>query len=109
MSTQIIGVNHPKPSGATEATVLGPFYVEGAPKYKNGDNLANGAPGEPCFVEGRVRSISGELIANSHLEIWQADEEGFYDVQREGLSEAQNRGQLNTDENGGFWFWSVKP
>jgi hydroxyquinol 1,2-dioxygenase len=56
-----------------------------------------------------VRSISGEPVANAHLEIWQADDEGFYDVQREELSEAQNRGQLNTDENGGFWFWSVKP
>jgi hydroxyquinol 1,2-dioxygenase len=109
VSMQIIDANHPKPSGATEATVLGPFYVEGAPEYKNGDDLANGAPGEPCFVEGHVRSISGEPIANAHLEIWQADDEGFYDVQREGLSEAQNRGQLNANENGGFWFWSVKP
>ena len=109
VSMQIIDANHPKPSGATEATVLGPFYVEGAPEYKNGDDLANGAPGEPCFVEGHVRSISGEPIANAHLEIWQADDEGFYDVQREELSEAQNRGQLNANENGGFWFWSVKP
>jgi hydroxyquinol 1,2-dioxygenase len=39
VSMQIIGANHPKPSGATEATVLGPFYVEGAPEYKNGDDL----------------------------------------------------------------------
>lgn len=109
VSMQLIGVNHPKPSDATEATVLGPFYVEGAPEYKNGDDLANGAPGEPCFVEGHVRSITREPIANAHLEIWQADEEGFYDVQREGLSEAQNRGQLNADENGDFWFWTVKP
>ena len=109
VSMQMIGLNHRKPSGATEATVIGPFYVEGAPEYKNGDDLANGAPGESCFVGGQVRSVSGEPIANAHLEIWQADNEGFYDVQREGLSEAQNRGQLTADENGRFWFWTVKP
>ena len=109
VSMQMVGVNHPKPSGATEATVIGPFYVEDAPQYKNGDDLANGAPGEPCFVAGQVHSISGEPIANAHLEIWQADNEGFYDVQREGLSEEQNRGQLTADENGRFWFWTVKP
>jgi hydroxyquinol 1,2-dioxygenase len=109
VSMQVIDINHRKPTGATEATVFGPFYVEGAPEYKNGDDLANGAPGEPCFVEGQVRSVSGEPIANAHLEIWQADDEGLYDVQREGLSEAQGRGQLNADESGRFWFWSVKP
>src|SRR5215208_343245 len=110
VSMQMIGVNHSKPSGTTESTVVGPFYVEGASsECKNGDDLANGAPGEPCFVEGQVRSVSGGPIANAHLEVWQADDEGFYDVQREGLSEVQDRGQLAADENGRFWFWTVKP
>ena len=67
VSMQMIGVNHSKPSGATESTVVGPFYVEGAPECKNGDDLANGAPGEPCFVEGQVRSVSGGPITNAHL------------------------------------------
>src|SRR5829696_10561916 len=101
VSMQMIGVNHGKPSGATESTVVGPFYVEGTPEYKNGDDLANGAHGEPCFVEGQVCSVSGEPIANAHLEVWQADDEGFYDVQREGLSEVQDRGQLLPMQTGG--------
>lgn len=108
-SMQVIGINNRKPPEATEATVFGPFYVEGAPKYENGDDLANGAPGQPCFVSGRVRSTSGEPIPRAHLDIWQADEEGLYDVQRQGLQEAHGRGQLNADEEGRFWFWSVKP
>jgi hydroxyquinol 1,2-dioxygenase len=126
VSMLVIGINHPAGgatesgeavevvgdghrTGATEATVFGPFYVEGAPRYQNGDDIANGAPGEPCFIEGRVFSTSGEPIPNAHLEVWQADDEGLYDVQREGLSEAQGRGQLDADEHGRFRFWSVKP
>ena len=126
VSMLVIGINHPaggatpsgeavevvgngRGSGATEATVFGPFFIEGAPRYRNGDDIANGAPGEPCFIEGRVLSTGDEPIANAHLEVWQADDEGLYDVQREGLSVAQGRGGLDADEDGRFWFWSVRP
>lgn len=108
-SMQVIGINNRKPEGATEATVFGPFYVENSPLYDNGDDISNGAPGEPCFVAGHVRSMNGEPIANALLEVWQADDEGLYDVQREGLGEAQGRGQLHTDEDGRFHFRTVKP
>lgn len=109
LSMQVVGINHPAQAGATESTVFGPFFVPNAPPYRNGDNLANGAPGDPCFVAGQVRSTGGEPLAGAHLEVWQADDDGLYDVQRDGLSGAQNRGQLDTDEHGRFWFWSVKP
>jgi hydroxyquinol 1,2-dioxygenase len=109
LSMQVIGINHPATGGSTESTVFGPFFVADSPAYKNGDDLANGAPGEPCFVSGQVRSTTGEPLAGAHLEVWQADDEGLYDVQRAGLAVAQNRGQLDADERGRFWFWSVKP
>jgi hydroxyquinol 1,2-dioxygenase len=109
LSMQVIGINHPATGGATESTVFGPFFVTNSPQYKNGDNLANGAPGEPCFVSGQVRSTSGEPLAGAHLEVWQADDEGLYDVQRDSLPSAQNRGQLDADTQGRFWFWSVRP
>src|SRR5262245_18512239 len=109
LSMQVIGINHPATSGATESTVFGPFFVANSPQYSNGDNLANGAPGEPCFVSGQVRSTSGEPLAGAHLEVWQADDEGLYDVQRDNLPNAQNRGQLDADAQGRFWFWSVRP
>jgi hydroxyquinol 1,2-dioxygenase len=109
LSMQVIAINQPSTDGSTPSTVLGPFYVRGSPTYSNGDNLANGAPGEPCFVSGRVRSTSGEPIREAHLEVWQADSEGLYDVQRAGLPRAQGRGQLDADEDGRFWFWTVMP
>lgn len=109
LSMQVVRINHPATAGATESTVVGPFFVPNAPLYRNGDDLANGAPGEPCFVSGQVRSTSGEPLAGAHLDVWQADDEGLYDVQRESMDGAQNRGQLDADEHGRFWFWSVKP
>jgi hydroxyquinol 1,2-dioxygenase len=109
LSMLVIGINNKKPPGATQATVFGPFFVENSPFFENGDDLANGAPGEPCFVEGRVSSVSGEPIAGAHLAIWQADEDGFYDVQYEGLSEARGRGQLRADDEGRFHFRTVRP
>ncbi len=103
------GTTDHRPRGATEATVFGPFFVEGSPRYNNGDDIANGASGEPCFMQGRVLSIMDEPIPDARIEVWQADEEGFYDVQYEDLSEARGRGHLHSDEEGRYWFWSVKP
>lgn len=108
-SMQVIDINNRKPEGATESTVFGPFFVEGSPRYNNGDDLSNGASGEPCYMHGRVLDTSGEPIAGSHIEVWQSDEDGFYDVQYEGLDKPQNRGKLGSDADGNYYFWAVKP
>jgi hydroxyquinol 1,2-dioxygenase len=108
LSMQVIGINHPPSGGSTESTVFGPFYVGDSPLHQNGDDLANGARGEPCFVSGRVRSTAGDALA-ARLEIWQADSEGLYDVQRPELTESQGRGELRAEADGRFWFWTVKP
>jgi hydroxyquinol 1,2-dioxygenase len=109
LSMTTIGINHRKPSGATESTVFGPFFVEGSPAFQNGDDIANGAPGQPCYVEGVVRSVSGEPLPGAHMEIWQADEDGLYDVQYQDLDQARGRGHLSADEEGRYWFWTVFP
>jgi hydroxyquinol 1,2-dioxygenase len=109
LSMLVVGLNTRRPPEATESTVFGPFFVEGAPGFANGDDIAGGAPGEPCFMQGRVLTVEGEPIAGARLDIWQADEDGFYDVQYAGLDEARGRGHLESDQDGRFWFWSVKP
>jgi len=108
-AVEVVGDGHREPTGATEATVFGPFFVEGSPRYENGDDLANGAPGEPCHMEGRVLSTKGKPIPDARIEVWQADEDGFYDVQYEDLGVARGRGHLFSDEEGRFRFWSVRP
>jgi hydroxyquinol 1,2-dioxygenase len=109
VSMLVIGVNNRKPAGATEATVIGPFFVAGSPGYDNGDDIANGASGIPCFVRGRVLGADGEPVGGARIEIWQADDEGLYDVQRAELDEAQARGHVFSAADGGFAFWTVRP
>jgi hydroxyquinol 1,2-dioxygenase len=109
LSMLVIGINNRRPPGATESTVFGPFFVEGSPRFDNGDDIANGAPGQPCLMRGHVLSVDGEPIPGARIEVWQADDEGFYDVQYDDLDHARARGHLFTDQEGRWWFWSVKP
>jgi hydroxyquinol 1,2-dioxygenase len=109
LSMLVVGLNHAKHSQATPSTVFGPFFVDGSPPFANGDDIANGAPGEPCLVQGRILSVTGKPIAGARIEVWQADDDGFYDVQQDALDEPRGRGHLFSQADGRFWFWSVKP
>ena len=80
-SMQTIAINNQAYADATEATVLGPFFVAGAPQVELGGDIAFGAPGEPCWVEGSVRDTDGNPLPGALLEVWECDEDGFYDVQ----------------------------
>jgi hydroxyquinol 1,2-dioxygenase len=108
LSMLTVGLAERKPAGATESTVLGPFFVAGSPEIEHGGDLANGAPGQPCLVSGRVLDTEGRPVAGAVVETWQADEDGYYDVQKD-TAEPQNRGHLTTGADGGYSFWSVKP
>lgn len=76
-----VSQNHAHYAGITEATVFGPFHVEGAPRYALGEDIANGAPGELLYVTATIRDPAGRPIVGAHVDTWQADENGFYDVQ----------------------------
>ncbi|MEJ8840702.1 intradiol ring-cleavage dioxygenase [Ramlibacter sp. AN1133] len=107
LSMLTVAMNQDKPAGCTEATVFGPFYVEDAPNYDLGEDVANGAPGIPCRVRGTVRGLNGEAVPGAEIHVWQADAEGKYDVQREGLPQHQARGVLHANGKGQYHFRSI--
>ncbi len=107
LSMLTVAMNNDKPQGCTEATVFGPFHVEGAPHFDNGADVANGAVGEPCIVRGRVLGLGGEAVAGAEIEVWQADAEGNYDVQYADLGKFQARGVLNSGADGSFTFRTI--
>ncbi len=107
LSMLTVAMNNGKPAGCTEATVFGPFYVEGAPAYEHGQDVANGAVGQPCTVRGTVRGLEGQPVPGASIEVWQADAQGKYDVQRDGLDGAQARGVLKAGPEGEYHFRSI--
>ncbi|MGY1593833.1 dioxygenase [Geodermatophilus sp. SYSU D00708] len=110
VSALVENINHRKVAGATEATVLGPFHMTVSPVRENGDSIDEVGGRQPCVVEGRVLSVSGEPLAGATVDVWQADEDGFYDVQRPDAQPPGNgRGLFTTDAEGRFWFRTVVP
>jgi hydroxyquinol 1,2-dioxygenase len=110
VSMLTVALNQARPAGATEATVFGPFHVEDAPEVSAGADLARGAPGETLFANIEVVDLDGQPIANAEVDTWQADDEGFYDVQRPELGdERRARGVLHTDAQGRTHFRTIVP
>ena len=108
LSMLTVAVNELADSTATQSTVFGPFYVENSPEIALGGDLAAGAVGQPCWVEGTVRGVDGEPVSGARIDVWEADGDGLYDVQYDS-ARTSNRGHLFTDAAGGFRFWSVRP
>jgi len=108
-SMLVDAINHRRPAGATENTVLGPFYVHGAREIAIGDDMAAGWKGEPTVVSGRVRSTDGTPIGGAFLDLWQSNADGYYDVQLRDLGDKQLRAKLRADADGRFWFRTIKP
>ncbi|MDN5760092.1 MAG: hydroxyquinol 1,2-dioxygenase [Tomitella sp.] len=107
-SMQMIAVNNPAYGGATEATVFGPFFAEGAPQVALGEDISSGASGQPCWVEGTVRDTDGNPVPAARLEVWEADDDGFYDAQYSDGRMA-GRAWMETDDDGDFHFWGLTP
>jgi hydroxyquinol 1,2-dioxygenase len=94
---------------ATEATVEGPFYWPGAPDLALGTDIGEGVPGEPAFYRGRVTDLDGKPLAGALLDVWSGDGDGKYDVQLSAEPTMRARGRFRTDEQGRYWFWSIRP
>jgi hydroxyquinol 1,2-dioxygenase len=109
VSMLVVAQNHAAPAGVTESTVFGPFHVEQAPELPLGADMAAGAPGEVLFADCRVRDVAGRPVAGATVDVWQADAEGLYDVQRPGLHAHQARAVFRTDAEGGLRFRSILP
>jgi hydroxyquinol 1,2-dioxygenase len=110
VSMLVDAINHRKPSGASESTVLGPFHIDNAPHMQMGANICRDGKGEPMFVHGRILDTTGKPVEGAVIDVWQANDEGFYDVQQKGIQPDFNlRGVFKTDADGRYWFRGVKP
>ena len=110
VSMLVDAVNHRSGGEATESTVLGPFYVGEHKPMPHGSDISVGVSGRPMFVDARV-TCRNEPLANVPVDVWQADDEGFYDSQKPsyGTQGASLRARFVTAADGRFSFRTILP
>jgi hydroxyquinol 1,2-dioxygenase len=108
LSMLVVQMNNRFGPGATPATVLGPFHIDGSPPAEYGWDMSEGIEGTPFFVTGTVRSLTGEPIAGAVLDVWQADADGTYEAQLD-VDEARLRAKYRTREDGTYCIRSIVP
>jgi hydroxyquinol 1,2-dioxygenase len=110
VSMLVESINNHKMSGETESTVLGPFYIPNAPRYSNGANICLDGKGEPVYIHGKVTDAKGKPISGAVLDVFQANGDGFYDVQQKGIQPDMNlRGIFTSEKDGSYSFRSIYP
>jgi protocatechuate 3,4-dioxygenase beta subunit len=86
----------------TPPNTLGPFYKRLAPMKsvlrEPGDR------GMPLSLTGQVFNTRGEVVPDATIEIWQTNNQGYYD-----LDGYRYRGKLQVDRSGAYSFESVIP
>jgi hydroxyquinol 1,2-dioxygenase len=109
LSMLVDALENPLPPGATESTVLGPFYVADAPVREIGASLAEEPAGEPAWVHGRVLDLAGNGIAGAEIDVWQNGHNRLYAVQDAEAPEDHLRGRFHAGADGGYAFLAVRP
>ncbi|KAJ7498101.1 intradiol ring-cleavage dioxygenase [Mycena galericulata] len=109
VSALVDSINNAKPPGATESTVLGPFFTTDALEFENGESIASEGKGDYLWVEGKVLDTKGNPIPNCIIDTWETDGHGLYDVQYSHRGGPDCRGRLHTTEDGSFFFRAIVP
>jgi catechol 1,2-dioxygenase len=109
LSMLVDALANPLPSGATESTVLGPFYVPGSPLRPYGASIAEEVAGAPAWIHGKVLDLDGGPIPGAELDVWQNGDDRLYAVQNAEAPEDHLRGRFTTRDDGSYAFLAVRP
>jgi protocatechuate 3,4-dioxygenase beta subunit len=101
-------IAHRAGTGASESSVLGPFYTENPPEVQRGASIATDGRGTPLEVRGRVRDTGGAGIPDAVLDVWGTDGAGLYDSQHPDHP-VDCRGRIRSASDGSFVFRTVLP
>lgn len=94
---------------STKSSLLGPFYRQDSPVMEPGESIAKKATGPEVGMYGRVTDAAGAGIPNASIEIWQPDDEGYYDLQKHDPKEMDLRGRFHTDADGRYRLRTILP
>jgi protocatechuate 3,4-dioxygenase beta subunit len=91
--------------------VLGPFYVGEHKPMPHGADISENLEGERMFVQSRVTDLAGKPLAGVPVDVWHADDDGFYDSQKPTYETVgpSLRARFITDADGRFFFRTILP
>lgn len=110
LSLLVDSIDHPKPPGATQGTVLGPFHTHDAPEDTNGVSISADQNGTPMLVICTVHDRAGTPLPNVKVDVWETDSTGKYDVQYSTRGDKPDgRAIITSNSQGKFWFKAIVP
>ena len=94
----------------SKGSIEGPYYVPDAPECAATGVLPmrEGEEGTPLVWSGMVTSTDGAPLA-AKVEVWQADNDGYYSQFAPGLPEWNLRGCFSTGDDGQFRISTIRP
>ena len=92
-------------------TIEGPYYIPGSPEFRSEATLPmrDGEKGTPFVFQGTVTDLDGNPVEDARVELWHADDDGFYSQFAPGIPEWNLRGTILTGSDGRFAFSTIKP
>lgn len=95
----------------SKGTIEGPFYVPDAPRQQSPAvlKMRQDEAGTPLTFQGQVAAVDGQPLPNAIVELWHADDLGFYSQFAPGIDPWNLRGTFSVDAAGRFQVQTVQP
>lgn len=93
----------------TSPSLLGPFYVEGAPELGYGADMIKDNDGIRTIIQGKITDLDGNPIPGAIMDLWQNAANGLYQVQDDNQDNDNLRCRTVSNENGEYLFSTIKP
>lgn len=95
----------------TKGSIEGPYYVPDAPELPADTTLPmrEDEAGTQLLFQGQVTDVSGRALPDAVVEMWHADDHGYYSQYAPGLPEWNLRGTVRVDDQGHFKIHTMQP
>jgi protocatechuate 3,4-dioxygenase beta subunit len=111
--SRLVNVMHDaegRSEAATETSLLGPFFREGAPQFALGESIAvHDREGTEIVVFGEILDAAGRPVPGAEIDVWQTSAAGLYDLQARDATVMDLRGRFRSDAAGHYHFRTVQP
>ncbi|AMJ45633.1 catechol 1,2-dioxygenase [Corynebacterium stationis] len=96
----------------TQGSIEGPYYVDNAPKLPAECEMPmrdKDREAQALYFTGQVTDVDGNGLGGATVELWHADEEGYYSQFAPNIPEWNLRGTIVTDEEGNYNIKTLQP